>query len=121
MTLSKRPRGTRSSPGLPTPLFAARRPKSRHAASADGAAPAPERAPEQRHELIGTLARNVTARMRDHTLALETRAQLSSRCAEFFAEYDVPLCPITPTTAIPHDVAGRIAELTGGFVPPPGY
>lgn len=76
MTLSKRPRGTRSSPGLPTPLFAARRPKSRHAASADGAAPAPERAPEQRHELIGTLARNVTARLDLKDVLAATFAEL---------------------------------------------
>jgi amidase len=132
-------------------------------------------------------ARNVTARLRDHSVQLEARAQMIARCAEFFTDFDVLLCPITPTTAIPHDhqpdvdarriivngkprpygdqipwaslaglcglpavvlpagiardglpvglqvigphledrtvidVAGRIAELTGGFVPPPGY
>ncbi|MEA2462101.1 MAG: amidase [Actinomycetota bacterium] len=48
-------------------------------------------------------ARNVTARVRDLAAAREAKAQLSARCAEFFAEHDVLLCPITPTTAIPHD------------------
>ncbi len=48
-------------------------------------------------------ARNVTARARDLSIALEARAQLAARCAEFFTDYDVLLCPITPTTAIPHD------------------
>jgi amidase len=132
-------------------------------------------------------ARNVTARARDQSVALEARARLVARCADFFTDYDVLLCPITPTTAIPHDhqsdvdarriivngrarpygdqiswaslsglcglpavvlpagtardglpvglqvigpyledctvidFAGRVAELTGGFVPPPGY
>ena len=48
-------------------------------------------------------ARNVTVRSRDLSIALEARAQLAARCATFFTEYDVLLCPITPTTAIPHD------------------
>jgi amidase len=48
-------------------------------------------------------ARNVTLRSRDLSIALEARAQLTTRCATFFTEYDVLLCPITPTTAIPHD------------------
>jgi amidase len=132
-------------------------------------------------------ARNVTSTVRDHSVALEARAQLVARCTDFFTDYDVLLCPITPTTAIPHDhqpdvnarriivngrprpygdqipwaslsgvcglpavvlpagtardglpvglqvigpyledrtvidFAGRLAELTGGFVPPHGY
>ncbi len=48
-------------------------------------------------------ARNVTARARELGAAREARAQLSARCAEFFIDHDVLLCPITPTTAIPHD------------------
>lgn len=48
-------------------------------------------------------ARNVTARVRDHNDALEARARLAARCADFFTVHDVLLCPITPTTAIPHD------------------
>jgi amidase len=47
--------------------------------------------------------RNVTARARDLGVAREARARLSARCAAFFIDYDVLLCPITPTTAIPHD------------------
>jgi amidase len=48
-------------------------------------------------------ARNVTARMRDHVVVREQRARISARCARFFTEYDVLLCPITPTAAIKHD------------------
>ena len=45
---------------------------------------------------------NVTARSRDQNLALEAPAQLAARCSNFFTDFDVLLCPITPT-AIPHD------------------
>jgi amidase len=48
-------------------------------------------------------ARNVTSTCRDLSNALEARAQLAARCASFFTDFDVVLCPITPTTAIPHD------------------
>ena len=48
-------------------------------------------------------ARNVTARARDLGAAREAKAQLSARCAAFFIDHDILLCPITPTTAIPHD------------------
>src|SRR5438309_4641387 len=48
-------------------------------------------------------ARNVTVRARDLRIALEARAQLSVRCATFLTEYDVRLCRIAPTTAVPHD------------------
>ena len=48
-------------------------------------------------------ARNVTARARDLVAAREAKAQLAARCAAFFTDHDVLLCPITPTTAIPHD------------------
>ena len=48
-------------------------------------------------------ARNVTARARDLGAAREAKARLSARCAAFFTDHDVLLCPITPTTAIPHD------------------
>ena len=60
-------------------------------------APVDDDSPPVRH------ARNVTVRSRDLSIALEARAQLAARCATFFTEYDVLLCPITPTTAIPHD------------------
>lgn len=132
-------------------------------------------------------ARNITQRVRDHALAHEERLGLQAAWADFFRDYDVLLCPVTPTTAIPHDqnpdvdartivvngqtrpygdqfawlqavgvvhlpavvapvgltaaglpvgvqivapyledrtaidVAGRIAEVRGGFQPPPGY
>jgi amidase len=145
------------------------------------AAPATEDAPPVRW------ARNITQRLRDYALAHEQRLRLKTAWAEFFREYDVLLCPVTPTAAIPHDqnpdvdartivvngetrpygdqfawlqavgvvhlpavvapvgltatglpvgvqivapyledrtaidVAGRIAEIIGGFQPPPGY
>jgi amidase len=48
-------------------------------------------------------ARNVTVSAREHMRGLEARAQVSARVAEFFTHHDVLVCPITPTTAIPHD------------------
>jgi amidase len=48
-------------------------------------------------------ARNLTVRARDLGVAREARARLSACCAASFIDYDVLLCPITPTTAIPHD------------------
>jgi amidase len=65
-------------------------------ALADAADPDDDTAPV-RH------ARNVTARTRDRLHAQEQRAQVAARCARFFTDYDVILCPITPNTAIPHD------------------
>ncbi len=51
----------------------------------------------------------------DLGIALEARAQLAARCANFFTEYDVLLCPITPTTAIPHE--GQKRALSGSATP----
>ena len=48
-------------------------------------------------------ARNVTQTARDFNTALEMRAQLLAKWAEFFAEFDVLLCPATPAAAFPHD------------------
>ena len=54
--------GARSKAGLPTPRFAFRR--TQPAAAPPASPPKPEpRAPEARYELIGALARNVTARL----------------------------------------------------------
>jgi amidase len=63
---------------------------------AESAAPGDD-TPRTRH------ARNVTATLRDHGTAREAQAQLRSRCAAFFTRFDVLVCPITPTVAIPHD------------------
>jgi Asp-tRNAAsn/Glu-tRNAGln amidotransferase A subunit and related amidases len=60
-------------------------------------AEAAEDSPRVRH------ARNVTATVREHVGHREQRARIAARCARFFTEFDVLLCPITPTTAIPHD------------------
>ena len=48
-------------------------------------------------------ARHVTQSARDLMLAQERRLGLMAEWAGFFQEYDVLLCPVTPTTAIPHD------------------
>jgi amidase len=48
-------------------------------------------------------ARNITQRARDFQLALEERQQQQAVWANFFRDYDVLVCPVTPTAAIPHD------------------
>jgi amidase len=46
-------------------------------------------------------ARNVTQRVRDRSLAHEHRLALVADWARLFRDYDVLLCPVTPTTALP--------------------
>jgi amidase len=62
-------------------------------------------------------ARAVTQRKRDWNSAHERRVQLAARWAEFFCNYDVLLCPVTPTAAIPHDhdpdINARTIEVNG--------
>ena len=53
-------------------------------------------------------ARAVTIRHRDWLGVDEERQQLRARWAEFFKGYDVLLCPITPTAALPHNNEGTI-------------
>jgi amidase len=48
-------------------------------------------------------ARNITQRARDLQLAAEERLRQKAAWAGFFRDYDVLLCPVTPTAAIPHD------------------
>lgn len=48
-------------------------------------------------------ARNITQRVRDYQIAVERRLRLKAAWAAFFREYDVLLCPVTPTAAIRHD------------------
>ena len=48
-------------------------------------------------------ARNVTQSARDYLNAREKRSQQKAAWAGFFEDYDVLLCPVTPTPAIPHD------------------
>jgi amidase len=52
---------------------------------------------------LARLAHASTQRHRDWLGANEARAHYRVRWAEFFKNYDVLLCPITPTVAIPHD------------------
>ncbi len=48
-------------------------------------------------------ARGITQRHRDWLPAHEARLRMRAAWAAFFREFDVLLCPITPTAAIPHD------------------
>ncbi len=48
-------------------------------------------------------ARNITQTARDLLNARETRGRQKAEWAGFFRTYDVLLCPVTPTPAIPHD------------------
>lgn len=52
---------------------------------------------------LAHLTRGTVLRHRDWLLANEARAQYRTYWAEFFKNYDVLLCPITPTAAILHD------------------
>ena len=49
------------------------------------------------------LARSVTMRVRDWNHLNERRYQAAAAWARFFDDYDVLLCPVAPTVAIPHD------------------
>ena len=61
---------------------------------------------------LARYARAVTVRHRDWITLDEERQQLRARWAEFFRSYDVLLCPITPTAAIPHDQEGTVITRT---------
>ncbi|HKA52991.1 MAG TPA: amidase [Candidatus Binatia bacterium] len=52
---------------------------------------------------LARFAHAATQRHRDWLSANEARAHYRVRWAEFFKDYDVLLCPITTTAAIPHD------------------
>ncbi|HEX5165428.1 MAG TPA: amidase [Thermomicrobiales bacterium] len=62
-------------------------------------------------------ARNITQRVRDHQLAAERRLQMKAAWAAFFRDFDVFLCPVTPTAAIHHDqnpdVDARVIVVNG--------
>jgi amidase len=53
--------------------------------------------------LLARFARATTQRHREWLAANESRQQLRARWAEFFRDYDVLLCPVAVTAAIPHD------------------
>lgn len=59
--------------------------------------------PQDDDSLLSQLAHGSTLRQRDWIILNEARAQYRARWAEFFRNYDVLLCPIAPTAAIPHD------------------
>jgi amidase len=48
-------------------------------------------------------ARNITQRVREYQFAVERRLRMKAAWAEFFRDYDLFLCPVTPTVAIHHD------------------
>lgn len=52
---------------------------------------------------LAQLAHGTVQRHRDWLMLNEKRAHYRARWAEFFRNYDVLLCPITPTAAMPHD------------------
>jgi amidase len=57
-------------------------------------------------------ARDLTARARTVLFAHERRLALIARWAEFFRDHDALICPITPTTAVPHDQAPGERRIT---------
>jgi amidase len=59
--------------------------------------------PDSEH---ATWARDVTARVRDWTLAHERRLELVADWARLFRDHDILLCPVTPTTALPLEATG---------------
>ncbi len=59
--------------------------------------------PQDDKGLLAHFVHGTILRQRDWLLLHEARAQYRARWAEFFKNYDVLLCPITPTAAIPHD------------------
>ena len=67
--------------------------------------------PADTSELV-RFARAVTVRHRDWLGVDEERQQLRARWEEFFGRFDVLLCPITPTAAIPHDHEGTVLTRT---------
>lgn len=61
---------------------------------------------------LARTARFSTQRHRDWLRANEQREHYRARWAEFFRNYDVLLCPITPVAAIPHDQSPNPMERT---------
>jgi amidase len=59
------------------------------------------------------LARAVKQSLRDWMATAEERERLYRQWAEFFKQYDVLLCPVTPTVAFPHDTSGT--DITAQF------
>ncbi|MDE1951009.1 MAG: amidase, partial [Burkholderiales bacterium] len=78
-----------TSTGLPPPVFD----ELVRQAGSDAATPA------------GLFARNSTMRHRDWIRVNEERERQRRNWAAFFGDWDVLLCPVTPTPAIPHDHA----------------
>jgi amidase len=56
------------------------------------------------------MLRGSTQRHRAWLMADEQRAQLRARWREFFRDYDVLLCPVSPVAAIEHDHSPEVAS-----------
>jgi amidase len=68
------------------------------------------------HGLAAERARGTVLSHRDWILADTERNVLRQRWSELFAEFDVVLCPVTPTPAFPHDhgdMSGRRIDIDG--------
>jgi amidase len=59
------------------------------------------------------LARAVTQSLREWMAMADEREKLCRQWAEFFKDYDVLVCPVTPTVAFPHDTSGT--DITAQF------
>ncbi len=59
--------------------------------------------PHNDDSLLAEFAQATALRHRYWLSAHEKRTQYRARWAEFFKNYDILLCPVTPTAAIPHD------------------
>ncbi len=79
-----------TSPGLPRHVF-------------DGLVETAAQLPADDDSKLAWAARFNTQRHRDWLSAHEKRERLRARWADFFRDYDVLLCPVTPVAAIPHD------------------
>ena len=59
---------------------------------------------------VAAFARDVGRKHRDWLSLHEERLQMCARWADFFRDYDVLLCPVSPVAAIEHDQAGAPLE-----------
>ncbi len=66
-------------------------------------------------------ARHATQSHHDWMRSNEQRERMCASWADFFEDYDILLCPVTPVPAIPHNQAGevltRTIQVNGGEAP----
>lgn len=65
--------------------------------------------------IFAGFARGMTLRHRDWTILNESRLKMRAAWRNFFSDYDILLCPVAPTAAIPHDhsepLIGRVIQV----------